>query len=404
MNSASTEPPDFPMQRTCPFDPPTEYAQLRRQRSIIQVRVPNGQLAWLVTRHRDVRELLTDPRISSDRTHPNFPLTEEVTPQSRRNIAAAGRSLIGLDHPEHGPRRRMLITEFTVRRINDLRPHIQQIVDACVDDLLSRPRPVDLVPVLAEPLPARTLTELLGMPYDDRDLIERAATAMLRRSVSPQERQRTGAEMRAYIDRLVTAKEAEPTEDLLGRLVVTNRRTGLYDHDQMVGLVQVLMVAGFESTVSMIALGVAGLLTGPRPVSDVVATPEATTAAVEEMLRYFSVADALPRIAREDIEIGGVTIRRGDGVLLSFASANWDDEVFPAASTLDLRRGARHHLAFGYGIHQCIGQNLARAELEIVFRTLFTRVPGLRLAVPLAQLPFKRDSNLYGVDALPVTW
>ncbi|WP_431915967.1 cytochrome P450 [Micromonospora wenchangensis] len=404
-NAASTgETPDFPMPRTCPFAPAPEYVGLRAEAPVSRVRVPDGQLAWLVTRYADVRRLLTDPRVSADRFHPNLPLTEPVTPQTRRNIAAVGRSLIGLDQPEHGPQRRMLIGDFTLRRAQEMRPHIQRTVDECIDTILAGPKPVDLVAALALPVPASMITKLLGMPYEDRDLIVRSADAQLRRTVSAEQRQQTSSELRAYVDRLVTAKEAEPTDDLLGRLVVQNRETPLFDHDMLVGLAMLLLVAGFETTASMISLGVAGLLENPDQLAAVTGDPTAMGLAVEELLRYFTVVDALPRVATADIEVGGVTVRAGDGLLLSFASANWDTDVFTDAEVLDVRRGARHHMAFGYGIHQCIGQNLARAELEIVFRTLFARIPGLRLAEELDGLPFRKESNIYGLDRLPVTW
>ncbi|MER7007261.1 cytochrome P450 [Dactylosporangium sp. NPDC000555] len=398
------EPFGFPMQRDCPFHPPARYETLRAERPIVPVRVPDGQVAWLVTRYADVRALLTDPRVSSDRTHPNLPLTESVTPQTRRNIAEVGRSLIGLDRAEHGPQRRMLITEFTLRRAQELRPHIQQTVDRAIDAMLAGPQPADLVDALAVPVPSATVTKLLGMPYEDRELIERAANAQLRQSVPAQERQETSAELHAYVDRLISAKEANPTDDVLGRLIRRNRQTPLFDHEMLVGLTMLLLVAGFETTASMIALGSAWLLSNERERAAIVADPAAAGPAVEELLRYFSVVDALPRIATDDIEIGGVRIRAGDGILISFASANWDDAAFADAATVDIGRNARHHVAFGYGIHQCIGQNLAREELQIVFRTLFTRVPTLRLVGDVAGLPFKNDSNIYGVDRVPVTW
>ncbi|MCL7459605.1 cytochrome P450 [Micromonospora echinofusca] len=402
--ASTVDAPDFPMTRTCPFDPPEEYVELRAKEPVSLVRVPDGQLAWLITRYADVRRLLVDPRISSNRHHPNMPLTESVTPQTRRNIAAVGRSLIGLDQPEHGPQRRMLIREFTLRRAQEMRPHIQHTVDRCVDEMLAGPKPADIVTALSLPVPSTAICTLLGMPYADRELIERSANAQLRRNVSAQERQDTSSELRDYVNRLVSAKEAEPTDDLLGRLVLQNRETPLFDHDMLVGLAMLLLVAGFETTASMISLGVAGLLANPDQLAEVTADPSAMGLAVEELLRYFSVVDALPRVATADIEVGGVTIAAGEGLLLSFASANWDETTFPDPGMLDVRRGARNHMAFGYGIHQCIGQNLARAELEIVFRTLFTRIPGLRLAVDVDELPFKRDSNIYGVDRVPVTW
>lgn len=397
-------PRDFPMRRTCPFDPPPEYADLREQRGAARVRLPSGQPAWLVTRYEDVRGLLGDPRISSDREHPNLPITEPVTPQSRRNIAAVGGVLVGLDPPEHGVRRRMLINEFTVRRIQAMRPYIQQVVDDCIDDVLAGPRPRDLVTALAMQVPSLVLCELLGVPFEDRGFFERSSTTQLRRGIPPEERQRVAGELRAYLDKLVTLKEENPTDDLLGRLIVHNRETRVYDHQQLVWLSMFLLIAGHETTANMIALGVLGLLREPEKRDRLTRDAKTLNLAVEELLRYFTVVDALPRVATGDIEVGGVTIRKGDGVLISFAAANRDDEAFASADTFDVDRGARHHVAFGWGVHQCLGQNLAREELAVVFQTLFTRIPGLRLACAEDELPFKDDSNIYGLDRLPVTW
>ena len=206
------------------------------------------------------------------------------------------------------------------------------------------------------------------------------------------------------MDELIRAKEADPSDDLLGRLVVTNRRTGLYDRELMVGLTTLLLVAGIETTVSMIALGITGLLEHPERIPGIVADPVAAAVAVEELLRYFTVVDAMPRVALADIEVGGMTVKAGEGLMLSFLSANWDENAFPQAAVMDTERGARHHMAFVYGVHQCIGQNLAREELLIVYRTLFKRIPGLRLAADLPELPFRTDSNIFGLDSLPVTW
>jgi cytochrome P450 len=402
--SPDAELPEFPLPRTGPFGPPAGYATLRAHRPVVRVRAPDGQLAWLVTRHTDVRRLLTDPRVSADRGHPNLPLTEPVTPEGRQAIAAVARSLIGLDPPEHGRRRRMLIVEFTLRRIQALRSHIQQVVDGRIDHLLAGPRPADLVAGLALPVPSMVLCELLGVPYQDRDYFQHRATAQVRRQIAPEQRRQAGSELRTYLDRLVTAKEAEPTDDLLGRLIAANRRTPEFDHGLLVGLAMLLMIAGFESTANMISLGVASLLAHPDQLAAITADPQAIGPALEELLRYLSIVDAMPRVATQDIEVGGVTIAAGDGILFSFAAANHDEEVFPQSSTMDLHRNARQHMAFGYGVHQCIGQNLARTELEIVFRTLFVRVPGLRLATRLDDLPFKHDSSVYGIDRLPVTW
>lgn len=396
--------PDFPLPRSCPFEPPDAYAGLHSRREVVQVRVATGQTAWLVTSYDDVRRLLTDPRVSADRMHPNFPMTEPVSPETRRRMAESARSLVGLDHPEHGPRRRMLAPEFTMRRAQAMRPYIQRVVDDLVDQILAGPRPADLVTALAVPLPATVVCELLGLPAGDRDMIVSSTNAMIRGDVSAADRQRIGGELRGYVDRALREKQATPTDDLLGRLIERNRQTGLYDHELLIGVTMLLLAAGFETTVNVITLGVAALLRQPEQISRLTGDPAARTTAVEELLRYCNVVDAMPRVAVEDIEVGGVTIRAGDGLLLSFAGGNRDEAAFADPGVLDTARDARQHLAFGYGIHQCIGQNLARVELEVAFHTLFTRIPGLRLACPLEELPFRRNSIIYGVDELPVTW
>lgn len=404
-SGTGTDAVDFPFARTCPFHPPGEYRTLRAEEPVTRVRVADGQLAWLVTRYDDVRRLLTDPRVSADRSHPGLPFTDPVTPQTRAAMVAVGRSLIGLDPPEHGRKRGLLMPEFTVRQAKALRPSIQRVVDRCLDELLAGPKPADLVERLALPVPSMVLCELLGVPYADRDFFQQRAAAQTRRAIPPEERQKAGYELRVYLDELITAKEAEPTDDLLGRLIVRNREERpAFDHGLLVGLALLLMIAGHESTANMISLGVAGLLQHPDQWTALAADPDTVPMAIEELLRYHAIVDTMPRVALGAIAVGGVTIQAGDGVLIGFASANRDDDAFPNASTMDIARGARHHVAFGYGVHQCIGQNLARVELDVVLRSLLGRVPGLRLAARPEDLPFKNDSNVYGLDELPVTW
>jgi len=398
--------PDYPFPRTCPFDPAAEYTEARSGPPE-QVQVPGGGRAWLITRHEDVRGLLVDPRVSADRRHPNLPLTQEVTPQTRAGIAAVGRCLIGLDPPEHGPRRRALAGEFSAHRIRALRPFIRRVVDERIDALLAGPRPADLMAGFCVPVPSLILCELLGVPWADREFFQERAAAQVRRGLDPALRQRAGGELRGYLDDLVAAKEADPTDDLLGRLVERDRRKvpgdRAFDHPLLVGLAMLLMVAGHDSTTSMLALSVARLLQDPGQ-AERLTDPVTAGPAIEELLRYLAVVDSMPRVAAADIEIDGVTLREGDGLLFAFASANRDDKAFPDPDVLDLQRGARNHVAFGFGVHQCLGQNLARAELEIGLRALFTRIPGLRTAVPLTEIPFATDSDVHGVEHLPVTW
>ncbi|MDI5937448.1 cytochrome P450 [Micromonospora harpali] len=396
--------PDFPMPRGYALDPAPAYARLRRERPVTQVALPSGQKAWLVTSYAHVRALVTDPRISSDHTHPNLPMLAPLRPEDIDTPHEPVNTLVGLDPPEHSAPRRSVIAEFTVRRIQEMRPRIQEIVDGCVDELIAAGPGSDLVSTVAVSVPSQVLSELLGVNPPDREFFHVRASKMLGRTTSPQERRTAMMELAIFINGLLIEKDREPTDDLLGRLIVNNRETKVFTHQGLLHMAYLLLVAGNETTANMISLGTTGLLENPHVLAELKADPSLIGRTVEELLRYFTISDVLVRVAKEDIEIEGATIRANDGVLLCLGSANRDETIFEDPDKLDIHRGTRHHMAFGYGIHQCLGQNLARAELEIVFTTLFARLPNLRLAKPLAELPFKFDSNTYGLHELPVQW
>jgi cytochrome P450 len=392
---------NFPMQRTCPVAPPPEYQKLREESPISRVLLPTGRHAWLLTRHEDVRSVLLDPRFSSDRNHPDFPRLIELMP-NRRMFSP---SLISMDPPEHGPARRAVVGDFTVRRTRALQPRIQEIVDENLDAMLAGPRPADLVQALSLPVPSLVICELLGVPYADHEFFQARSKLLITRSTSPETRQNAVEELQRYLDELVTSKENEPSDDLIGRQVLKQRENGTVDHDGLVALSFLLLIAGHETTANMISLGTIALLQNPEQLALITADPGKTPEAVEELLRYFSIADtATGRVATVDAEVAGVQIKAGEGVYALSYAANSDPAVFPNPGDLDLERGARHHVAFGFGPHQCLGQNLARAELQIVFDTLFRRIPTLQLAAPVEELRFKDDAVVYGVQELPVTW
>ncbi len=401
--------PAFPMPRTCPYAPPREYAEMRARGPLVRVRAPNGTVVWVVTRWAEARQVLTDRRISTDSSRPDFPVLgeREVTAEqsAARDKLRAG-FFIDQDPPEHDVLRRMLIPEFSVRRINQLRPRIQRITDERIDAMLAAGPPVDLVSEFGLPVPSMVICELLGVPYEDREFFQSRTRRMVASSTDPRAGMEAVMEIRNYLDDLVRRATAAPEDNLIGRLVRGPVAAGDLSLDALVGMAFLLLVAGHETTASMIPVGVFTLLRNPEQLAEVRADPDLWPGAVEELLRYQSVVDwvAFDRMAIEDLEIGGVQVRAGDGIFVLGASAGRDDRVFTDPDRLDVRRNARHHLAFGYGIHQCLGQNLARAELEIAYRTLFDRIPGLRTDVPDEELPFRYDTGIFGLYGFPVTW
>ncbi|WP_330172182.1 cytochrome P450 [Streptomyces sp. NBC_01498] len=395
--------PEFPMRRTCPFAPPEEYAKLRASEPVSRAQLKvNGKPTWLLTRHDHVRKVLGDSRASSNLKLPGYPHQFHIPDEMLQHIRLM---LLSMDPPEHTAQRSMLLSEFTARRAREMRPRVQEIVDERIDAMLAAGGPVDLVSALALPLPSLVICELLGVPYDDHAKFEEWSARLMNRDLSQEEYGAAVATLDAYLDELVTAKENEPGDDLLSRFLAKNRVTGACDHLDVVTMARLMLVGGHETTANMIALGVLALLEHPEQLAVVQEDPTLWPKAVEELLRLFSISDSgTARVAVEDIDLDGTVIRAGEGILALNNAANHDENVFPDPDTLDVRRDARGHLAFGFGIHQCIGQNLARVELEVVYETLFRRIPGLRTAAPVDSLPFKDDAMVYGVYELPVTW
>jgi cytochrome P450 len=318
-----------------------------------------------------------------------------------------------MDPPDHTTARRAVIGEFTARRVQALRPRIEQITGERIAALRAAGPPADLVSLLSLPVPSQVICELLGVPYEQHEFFQSRSTALLTHRVPAEQRFEALGELFRFLDELVTAQEDAPGENLLGRQVVARRAAGDYDHRDLVSLAFLLLVAGHETTASMISLGALAVMAdegdgGPRATGlrAAVTDPERGPRAVEELLRYFSIADiGTGRFALSEASIGGTPVRAGEGVIVSLLAANRDPAQFPDPDRLDPeRRPVPRHVAFGYGPHQCLGQSLARAELDIVYRTLFTELPGLRLAVPLDQLPVKDDGFVYGLYELPVTW
>ncbi|MER6831383.1 cytochrome P450 [Streptosporangium sp. NPDC000563] len=394
---------EFPMARTCPFAPPPAYEEIREGEPVSRVRLPDGGWAWVVSRHEDVRTVLNDRRFSADREHPDFPSLVKGEAAFRRPDEE--RFLISMDAPEHGPARKAVLGEFTVRRLEALRPRIQEIVDGQIDALLAGPRPGDLVESLSLPVPSLVICEMLGVPYADHEFFQEHTVKVIKQSTPPEERGAAMMAIQGYMTDLIARKEENPPDDLLGRQIVKLRTDGTYRRTALARMGLLLLVAGHETTANMISLSTVAFLRDPEQLAMIKADPGRTLNAVEEMLRYFTIIDvATARLCVEDVEVGGQLIRAGEGLLALGYSANRDPRAFENPDKLDIERGARHHVAFGFGPHQCLGQNLARMELQIVFDTLFRRVPTLEPAMDVDELPFKDDANIYGLYRLPVTW
>ncbi|MEU8516739.1 cytochrome P450 [Kitasatospora sp. NPDC048722] len=398
--SDDRRPPAYPQARGCPFQPPSGYDRYREEGPVSAVELYDGRRVWAVSGHAEARQVLLDAAtFSSDRVHRDYPATAP-----RFESARKVKNFIGMDPPEHTVQRRMLLSTFTVKKVQALRPGIQRLVDELVDAIEAKGPVADLVPDFALPVPSIVICELLGVPYADHTFFEQQSRRVVTGSTTLEDSADAFAQLSSYLDELIRRKEREPGDGLLDTLIAEQLAVGALSRRELVDIALLLLVAGHETTASAIALGVLTLLKHPDQLAALRDNPDLLPTAVEELLRYMAIADGVARFATTDTELGGQRIKAGDGVVVVISTANRDEAAFPAAGSFDVARGARHHISFGHGVHQCIGQNLARAELEIALSTLLRRLPGLRLAVPETELPVKEAGGVQGVWKLPVTW
>ncbi|WP_435156617.1 cytochrome P450 [Amycolatopsis sacchari] len=399
----SAIPHGLPMRRDAgPFAPPSEITRLRAERPVSPMLFPDGHEGWLVTGYEAVRQMMADTRFSSRQdlgiVHvpyetPGMPVQTEPSPQTPGLFVA-------MDPPDHTRLRRKLTGAFTVRRMQLLEEQIVEIVERQLDHLASLTPPVDLVQEFALPVPSLVICELLGVPYEDRATFQVNSAKFLEKDITLEEKIGAYGAMSGYLAELVTRKRAEPGEDILSDLA----RQDDLGIEELTGIAFLLLLAGHETTANMLALGTFALLENPAQLAELRADPELMPNAVEELMRYLSVADIFYRYASEDLELGGEKIAKGSTVVVSLLAANRDPERFEHPDELDVHRKARGHLSFGHGVHQCLGQQLARIEMRAGFGGLLRRFPSLALAVPAAEVRLRTDMNICGVHALPVTW
>ncbi|MGQ5640640.1 MULTISPECIES: cytochrome P450 [unclassified Streptomyces] len=401
MPDTLSEPVKLPTERPTALDPPTALGRLRSEDPITPMAFPDGHIGWLVTSHFLARAVLADPRFSARQELHHHPAFDHPFGQEQIQPAEPG-SFIGMDPPDHTRYRKLLTRHFTTRRIKELATRIEEIVEARLDALEGAGRGADLIEEFALPIPTLMICEILGVPYDEQDMFRHDVATFFRLDSTLEETHGAYANMLAYLGQLVPRKRAEPGSDLISTLIEGEELSD----QEIATMALVVLIAGHETTASMLGLGVFALLTHPEEWARLRDDPSLMDGAVEELLRYLPLFRAgLMRTALVDVELGGRQVKAGQCLVLQLSSANRDPQHFEGdPERFDPTRRATGHLAFGHGVHQCLGHQLARVELRIAYGALLRRFAGLRLAVPAEEVPLGTDMAIYGVHRLPVTW
>ncbi|GAB3422979.1 cytochrome P450 [Flindersiella endophytica] len=399
MAETLSAPKPLPIARINPFDPPDVLAKLREEEPLSRLAFPDGHVGWLVTNHALARAVLADNRFSARQELRHIPMKHPLANEPRR--AADPGMFIRMDPPDHTKYRRLLTGQFTVRRMRQLEPRIAEITAEHLDAMEAAGPPADLVEAFSLPIPSLVICELLGVPYTDRERFQHHTRIALNMNTTAEQSIGAFLALKEYFAELVAWKKSHQGDDLLSGLI----EGGELDDQELAGVAFLLLLAGHETTANMLALGTFALLRHPDQLDALRANPSLAENAVEELLRYLSIIHIGPlRAALEDVELGGQVIKAGDSVVISTPAANRDPGKFSNADDLDLRRPATGHVAFGHGVHQCLGQQLARIEMRVGYPALLNRFPTLRLAVAPEDVPLRTDMNIYGVHKLPVAW
>lgn len=396
-SDGTTEPVRFPILSPHPFDPPPEYDDLRARCPVAPMTLPSGRTGWVVTRYDDVSAVLRDTRFSADTRNPHYP---EVY-GARTSPALLQRSFVAMDRPEHDRQRRMIARFFTRKYVESLRADIGSVIDRALDDLAHAPEPVDLIPALALPVPIGVLCRLLGIPASDTEFVSDRTRRRLNLLAGEHDVAAATADLQAYVARLL--EETRPGQENVVSELKGQLAAGSISPGDAVDMVQLVLTAGHETTANAVSLGIALLLLRPDQLRQLRESPELIPDAVQEILRYVTINRVVAgRVALEDVRVGQTLVPAGSGVRAIIASANRDPDAFANPGEFDIRRDNRRSLAFGGGIHICLGEFLAEVEMEETLRRLLGRYPGLTLAVSESELVIRRSSGVHGLETLPV--
>ena len=396
----TTEPRSYPFGGVERLDMEPLLATLRREEPLTRVQLAYGEPTWLATRYEDAKVVLSDPRFS------RAVAAGRDEPRSRVYRGTPD-SIMHFDPPEHSRLRRLVTKAFTMRRVEELRLRAQEIADGLVDSMLAKGAPADLVEDFALPLPITVICELLGVPFDDRADFRLWSDAFLSTTrFTPEEVTTYVGRLRDYIGGLIEKRRQEPKDDLLSALVDAHDNEDRLTEDEMLSMAMAILVAGHETTASQIPNFIYALLTNPEQLEILRANLDLIPQAVEELMRFIPLgaAGGIPRYALEDIELGGVLVKAGEPVIVNLSSANRDESVYTNPDELDLTRQETSHIGFGHGPHHCLGAPLARMELQVALKTLFTRLPNLRFAGKPEEVRWKVGVATRAPEHMLLTW